>query len=93
LKKEFAVRTTFTDRKEGPGTGRTIRVVATSLPGAAGRGVREFYRGLTRKQRIDVRTSGLEVRITEVKNGGDLFSPSEKHALRRSRLEEGDYVG
>lgn len=65
MKKSFNIRCSFTDRRQGPGTGRTIEASATNLPGAVGKAVREFWRSLDRKQRFDCLTSGLEIRITE----------------------------
>ena len=41
----FIVRASFTDRRQGPGTGRTIEIEATSMPAALGKAAREFWRG------------------------------------------------
>ena len=66
--KTFVARCTFTDRREGPGTGRTLEVQATTAPGAVGKAVREFWKSLNRKQRWDALHSGLILRISERKN-------------------------
>lgn len=51
--KRYNVRITFQDRREGPGTGRSIAVEASSVPRAVSKAVREFWVGLNRKQRFD----------------------------------------
>ncbi len=63
--KTFNVRCSFTDRRQGPGIGRSFTKTATSLSIAVSRAVKEFWKGLDRKQRFDVLTSGLEVRVTQ----------------------------
>jgi len=63
--KQFQVRLSFTDRRQGPGVGRSIPVDAGSLPGAVAKATREFWRGLNTKQRNDVRRSGLKVEARE----------------------------
>lgn len=59
--KQYCIRVSFTDRREGPGTGRSIPVEASSLPGAIAKATREFWRGLDTKQRNDARRSGMKV--------------------------------
>ena len=61
------IRLSFTDRKQGPGTGRSIAVDASSVPVAVGKAVREFWSGLDGKQRNDVRRSGLKIEAFTVK--------------------------
>ena len=63
----FIVRASFTDRRQGPGTGRTLEVEATSMPVALGKAAREFWRQLGRKERNDCRTSGLNLTVREKK--------------------------
>ena len=63
----YIVRASFTDRRQGPGTGRTLEIEATSMPVALGKGAREFWKGLDRKQRNDCRTSGLNLTVREKK--------------------------
>jgi len=55
--KQFNIRLSFTDRRQGPGVGRSIPTEASSLPGAIAKAIREFWRGLNRKQRNDARRS------------------------------------
>lgn len=65
--KTFVVRASFTDRRQGPGTGRTLEINATSMPGAAGKASREFWKQLGRRERNDCRRDGLSVTILEKK--------------------------
>jgi hypothetical protein len=69
--KTFVARCTFTDRRDGPGTGRTLEVQATSAPGAAGKAMREFWKSLNRKQRWDALRSGLQLQISERRDKTD----------------------
>jgi len=39
----------------------TVKVEASSLPGAVGKAAREFVKGLDRKQRFDMNKNGLEI--------------------------------
>ena len=51
----------------------TVKVDASSLPGAVAKATREFVKGLDRKQRFDMNKNGLEIKTksagaaTEVK--------------------------
>lgn len=58
--KTFDVNFRYQDRKDGA-VASTIKVDASSLPGAVGKAVREFVKGLDRKQRFDMNKSGLEI--------------------------------
>ncbi len=58
--KSFEVNFRYQDRKDGVAAS-TIKVDASSLPGAVGKAVREFVKGLDRKQRFDMNKSGLEI--------------------------------
>lgn len=54
----YMVSCKFTDRNLGPGTGRTIRIdAASSITAAIGKASREFWKGLTRKERFDAAKS------------------------------------
>jgi len=44
----------------------TVKVDASSLPGAVGKAVREFVKGLDRKQRFDMNKNGLEISAKSV---------------------------
>lgn len=58
--KSFEVQFRFQDRTE-TSVESTVKVDASSLPGAVGKAVREFVKGLDRKQRFDMNKNGLEI--------------------------------
>jgi hypothetical protein len=73
--KTFEVRFRFHDRNQG-NVESTVKVDASSLPGAVGKAAREFVKGLDRKQRFDMNKNGLEIsskaveKETEARAGG-----------------------
>jgi hypothetical protein len=58
--KTFEVQFRYRDRNERTAES-TVRVEASSLPGGVGKAVREFVKGLDRKQRFDMNKNGLEI--------------------------------
>jgi hypothetical protein len=58
--KTFEVQFRYRDRNEGT-VESTVKVEASSLPGAVGKAAREFVKGLDRKQRFDMNKNGLEI--------------------------------
>ena len=58
--KTFEVQFRYIDRNEAK-VESTIKVDASSLPGAIGKAAREFVKGLDRKQRFDMNKNGLEI--------------------------------
>lgn len=58
--KTFEVRCRYKDRNEETQES-TVKVDASSLPGAIAKAAREFVKGLDRKQRFDMNKSGLEI--------------------------------
>jgi len=58
--KSFEVQFRFQDRTEAA-VESTVKVDASSLPGAVGKAVREFVKGLDRKQRFDMNKNGLAI--------------------------------
>lgn len=58
--KTFEVQFRYRDRNEGTAES-TVKVEASSLPGAVGKATREFVKGLDRKQRFDMNKNGLEI--------------------------------
>jgi hypothetical protein len=72
--KTFEVRFRYQDRNQGT-VESTVKVDASSLPGAVGKAAREFVKRLDRKQRFDMNKTGLEIttkavdKPTEVKGG------------------------
>jgi len=75
--KSFEVQFRYQDRTEGT-VESTVKVDASSLPGAVGKAVREFVKGLDRKQRFDMNKSGLE--ITAKSAGAAAEPPADKSA-------------
>lgn len=65
--KTFVARCSFTDRRQGPGTGRTLEVEATNTAGAVGKAARQFWAKLGRRERWDASRGGLCVTVTERK--------------------------
>jgi hypothetical protein len=59
--KTFEVQFRYQDRTEAT-VESTVKAEASSLPGAVGKAVREFVKGLDRKQRFDMNKNGLEIR-------------------------------
>jgi len=70
---EYSVRLTFTDRRQGPGTGRSILIEASNFPGAIAKASREFWKHLTTKERNDVRRGGLNVDAIEIRKTEENF--------------------
>ena len=58
--KTFEAQFRYRDRNEGT-VESTVKGDASSLPGAVGKAVREFVKGLDRKQRFDMNKNGLEI--------------------------------
>jgi len=63
--KDYSVRLMHTDRKFGPGAGRTIDVKASSFHSALKYATRAFWNQSTKKQHNDIRRDGLRVEIRE----------------------------
>ena len=66
--KTFEVSFQYQDRSNGA-TGSTVKLDASSLPGAVAKATREFVKGLDRKQRFDMNKSGLEIKAVNVASG------------------------
>jgi hypothetical protein len=58
--KTFEVRFRYRDRNE-EAVESTVKLDASSLPGAVAKAAREFVKGLDRKQRFDMNKNGLEI--------------------------------
>jgi len=58
--KTFEVRLRYQDRNQAT-VESTVKVDASSLPGAVAKAAREFVKGLDRKQRFDMNKNGLEI--------------------------------
>ena len=63
--KTFEVQFRYRDRNEEK-VESTVKVEASSLPGAVGKAAREFVKGLDRKQRFDMNKNGLDITAKSV---------------------------
>ena len=63
--KSYSARISYTDRKFGPGTDRTLDVKASSFHTAIKIATRRFWNETTQKQHNDIRRDGLRVDIRE----------------------------
>ena len=75
--KTFEVQFRYRDRNEGT-VESTVKVDASSLPGAVGKAAREFVKGLDRKQRFDMNKNGLEITAKPI--GTTTEAPKETSA-------------
>ena len=80
--KTFEVSFRYQDRESGS-EGSTVKLDASSLPGAVAKATREFVKGLDRKQKFDMNKSGLEIKVVGVNSGG---------AAKENELEEAPNV-
>lgn len=67
--KTFKIEFQYQDRKSGP-QGSSVKVDASSMPGAVAKATREFVKGLDRKQRFDMNKNGLEIKAVNVESDG-----------------------
>ena len=74
--KSFEVRLRYQDRNGETGES-TVKVDASSLPGAVAKAAREFVKGLDRKQRFDMNKNGLEI---AAKSAGATEAQAERSA-------------
>jgi hypothetical protein len=80
--KTFEVSFRYQDRKNGS-EGSTVKVDASSLPGAIAKATRQFVKALDRKQRFDMNKNGLEIKAVSVgtsgaeKAGGETEEPAQ----------------
>jgi len=58
--KTFEVQFRYRDRNEAE-LESTVKLDASSLPGAVAKAARQFVKGLDRKQRFDMNKNGLEI--------------------------------
>ena len=63
--KTFEVQFRYRDRNEVT-VESTVKVEASSLPGAVGKAARDFVKGLDRKQRFDMNKNGLDITAKSV---------------------------
>jgi len=67
--KTFEVSFSYQDRNTGP-AGSTVKIDASSLPGAIAKATRQFVKGLDRKQRFDMNKNGLEIKAVSAGSSG-----------------------
>jgi hypothetical protein len=77
--KTFEVQFRYRDRNEGTAES-TVKVEASSLPGAVGKAAREFVKGLDRKQRFDMNKNGLEITAKPINTTTDAPASAEAAA-------------
>jgi hypothetical protein len=75
--KSFEVQFRFQDRTEAT-IQSSVKMDASSLPGAVAKATREFVKGLDRKQKFDMNKNGLEITAKSV--GGATDAQPEKSA-------------
>ena len=68
--KTFEISFSYQDRKNGV-VASTVKLDASSLPGAVAKATREFVKGLDRKQRFDMNKNGLELKAVHVASDGE----------------------
>lgn len=73
--KTFEVRLRYQDRSQGT-VESTATVDASTLPGAVAKAVREFFKGLDRKQRFDLNKNGLELTTKAVEKSTEAVRPA-----------------
>jgi hypothetical protein len=67
--KTFEISLHYQDRNDSR-EGTTVKVDASSLPGAVAKATREFVKKLDRKQRFDMNKNGLEIKAVSASGGG-----------------------
>src|ERR1700680_5123170 len=77
--KTFQVEFRYQDRKNGA-EGSTVKVDASSLPGAVAKATREFVKGLDRKKRVDMNKNGLEIAARPVGEAAETGKAAEEGA-------------
>jgi hypothetical protein len=65
--KTYQVEFSYRDRNETE-AGSSVKVEASTLPGAVAKAAREFVKGLDRKQRFDMNKSGLDIKVRQVES-------------------------
>jgi len=84
--KTFEVSFRYQDRKSGS-EGSTVKIDASSLPGAIAKATREFVKRLDRKQRFDMNKSGLEIRAVCLNAGGAAKDSEIEESANQNQLE------
>jgi len=77
--KTFEVQFRYQDRTKGT-VESTVKVDASSLPGAVGKAAREFVKALDRKQKFDMNKNGLEITAKSVDAAADAAAEQSAEA-------------
>jgi hypothetical protein len=77
--KTFEVQFRYRDRNEGTAES-TVKVEASSLPGAVGKATRQFVKGLDRKQKFDMNKNGLEITAKSISTTTEAQASAEAAA-------------
>jgi hypothetical protein len=77
--KTFEVHCRYRDRNEET-VESTVKVDASSLPGAIAKAARDFVKGLDRKQRFDMNKSGLEITAKSIGTASEAQPSAEAAA-------------
>ena len=80
--KTFEVRFRYQDRSQGT-VESTVKVDASSLPGAVAKAARQFVKGLDRKQKFDMNKNGLEITTKSIEKAE---TPAGSPSGRRDAL-------
>ena len=81
--KKFEVSLRYEDRTKGS-EGSTVKIDASSLPGAVAKATREFVKALDRKQRFDMNKNGLAIKAVLV-NSDPASATKEEEAVQPER--------
>jgi hypothetical protein len=65
--KTYQVNFKYRDRNESEASA-SVKIDASTLPGAVAKASREFVKGLDRKQRFDMNRSGLDIRVRQIES-------------------------
>lgn len=68
--KTFEITLHYQDRSNS-NESATVKVDASSLPGAVAKATRDFVKKLDRKQRFDMNKNGLEIKAVAAASSGD----------------------
>ena len=77
--KTFELHFRYQDRNDET-VQSTVKMDASSLPGAVAKAAREFVKGLDRKQRFDMNKNGLEITAKSAGAAGEAAEPKSTEA-------------
>lgn len=77
--KTYQVDFKYQDRNDTE-AGSSVKIEASTLPGAVAKAAREFVKGLDRKQRFDMNKSGLDIKVRQIESEEAPPEPSQHSA-------------